>query len=328
MLVKSSKNYNDNCDQKGWSLLHSAAQKGQLDIFTNSIFSQLTTDFPSRKPDTGLSHDLKTACQGIVLKHKESLSGNTPLHTASAHGKVDIVTEVIECNPNQKNTCGQSCIHLATQHGHLELVKYLMEKAMGDTTLGKESAEVSSYIAAMEGHLDILKFTIETMGTDAHFRVTEEAFGFTQSVGLLARYSHARSKSLVHAACLGGHLDVVRYLVDEQGCDPSHPDDNGVTPLHLACKEGQIDVVKYLLTEKNNFEVKGDSENVTPLHYAAASGHLDILKYLIRNMKCDPKSKTHMQDTALHYASDHGHFEVARYLVENHYLDPKSTTDL
>ena len=32
-----------------------------------------------------------------------------------------------------------------------------------------------------------------------------------------------------------GHMDVIQYLISEQGCDPSLPDNDGDMPIHIAC---------------------------------------------------------------------------------------------
>ncbi len=44
----------------------------------------------------------------------------------------------------------------------------------------------------------------------------------------------------MHAATEGGHLHVIRYLIDHHGCNPSGQDYYGITPLHLACKMGHV----------------------------------------------------------------------------------------
>ena len=34
----------------------------------------------------------------------------------------------------------------------------------------------------------------------------------------------------------GGHLDVVRYLVEDHHCDVNVQDNGGSTPLHVSCR--------------------------------------------------------------------------------------------
>ena len=36
--------------------------------------------------------------------------------------------------------------------------------------------------------------------------------------------------------CRGGELEIVKYLMEVQGCSAGYTDNSGQTPLHLACK--------------------------------------------------------------------------------------------
>ena len=47
-------------------------------------------------------------------------------------------------------------------------------------------------------------------------------------------------------ACSGGHVDCVRFLI-ENGANVKKSDDLGNSPLHHASEHGQIDVVRLLL---------------------------------------------------------------------------------
>ena len=48
---------------------------------------------------------------------------------------------------------------------------------------------------------------------------------------------------------ISGHMDIIKYLITEHGCDPALPDNDGNMPIHIACLGGQLNVVKYLVTE-------------------------------------------------------------------------------
>ena len=53
-----------------------------------------------------------------------------------------------------------------------------------------------------------------------------------------------------------GHFHIVKYLIDEQGCNPSCLDENKYTPLHHAAMTGHIDIVKFFTVEKYcDFEI-------------------------------------------------------------------------
>jgi hypothetical protein len=51
-----------------------------------------------------------------------------------------------------------------------------------------------------------------------------------------------------HYACLGGHIVVLRFIVDCRGVyDEPSRDDVGHRPIHWACINGHIAIVDYLL---------------------------------------------------------------------------------
>ena len=45
-------------------------------------------------------------------------------------------------------------------------------------------------------------------------------------------------------------MDIVLYLVSEQGCNTACQNNDGNTPLHVACHEGYVDIVRYLVGER------------------------------------------------------------------------------
>ena len=42
----------------------------------------------------------------------------------------------------------------------------------------------------------------------------------------------------------------MKYLIDDQNCDPSQPNENKITPLHSAALKGHLNVVKFLTVDK------------------------------------------------------------------------------
>jgi len=53
---------------------------------------------------------------------------------------------------------------------------------------------------------------------------------------------------LLHIAASKGHLDIVKYLV-ENGADINVKNSGQQTPLHYSCFEGHLSVVEYLISK-------------------------------------------------------------------------------
>ena len=153
--------------------------------------------------------------------------------------------------------------------------------------------------------------------------------------------SDKAAMSPLHCACLGGHKDVVEYLVEKANCDVSEylkllfvhiyvsnnlilctqlcytdvSDENDRSPLHCACLGGHKDVVEYLV-EKANCDVSeylkllfvhikfyvsnnfilctqlcctdvSNKDAMSPLHSACLRGHKDVVEYLVEKANCD-----------------------------------------
>ena len=216
-------------DEAGHTPLHRAAQYGQLEVVKNLLFTDEVPIFTlNLKPDRKLSDALKLISQRKLTDRHRNLHGNTPLHTACAHGQLEIVkflTCDIGCDPNDTNSEGLSCLHLAAQHGHLPLVRYLIEEVGSDMSLDDIHGRSPTYLAAGGGHLDILKYLIEERGADTQFRTTKKWKEFAIAAG----------RSLLHTASSKGHYNVTKYLVEQCGLDVSLEDEAGIVPLHLAC---------------------------------------------------------------------------------------------
>ena len=138
-------------------------------------------------------------------------------------------------------------------------------------------------------------------------------------------------EQLIHA-CGDGDLSKVKYLVEVRHVDPHscRDDEHNATPLHFTSECGHLDIVRYLVEERNyNMECRDKYKN-TPLHRAAAGGSLDVVQYLISERGCDPMSRGLYGRTPLHRAYDQrGKLNVVKYtyLVEDVKVDPLCQDD-
>ncbi len=115
-------------------------------------------------------------------------------------------------------------------------------------------------------------------------------------------------------ACKYGQLHTVMALVDEGLCKPQTRDLAGRTALHEACLQGHVEVVKYLLQLPVLWLEATDKDGSTPLLLASASNQEAVVKVLLK----EGANVTHKDNngaTALSLACGGGHIEVARMLA-------------
>lgn len=135
--------------------------------------------------------------------------------------------------------------------------------------------------------------------------------------------------TLIHHAVRGGHVDVVRYLVEtaEEGgssdlLDHVTTTEDGLEALFFAISDGHLDMVKYMA--ENGGEKMMDTENdseMRPLHFASLEGDYDIVRYLVEEHDVDVEAQDNDGWTPLHYASLVGSLDTVRFLAEEHDAD-------
>ncbi|KAL4123477.1 hypothetical protein PRIC2_009332 [Phytophthora ramorum] len=129
-------------------------------------------------------------------------------------------------------------------------------------------------------------------------------------------------KTVLMLAASLGHLEVARYLV-EQGAKKEATDNQGKTALIWAACHGRLDMVRYL-AEQGAKKDAIDQNGNTALIWAACHGRLEVVRYLIeRGAKKDAKDQN--GNTALIWAVNHGHLEVVHYLVQQDSINAATT---
>ena len=128
--------------------------------------------------------------------------------------------------------------------------------------------------------------------------------------------------TLLHLACTNGHVDIVKYLLQDKSSCIIIRAKNGSTPLHCACSASERDWTKLsivkLLVNVSNHSATLDSEDGkgrTPLHVACLAHHTDIIKYLVQEKGCCVDVKASDGSTPLHVACMAGYTDIARYLI-------------
>ena len=81
------------------------------------------------------------------------------------------------------------------------------------------------------------------------------------------------------SACFGGHLEIVRFLLEKQ-CGIHATDNGGDNSFIYACDEGNLEIVKFLFENKC-----GIHEANNGFIHACDKGHLEIVKFLFEK-KC------------------------------------------
>ena len=126
-------------------------------------------------------------------------------------------------------------------------------------------------------------------------------------------------QNALHSAAQGGQLDVMKYFVEEKGCNPASQDDSGWTPLHYAARLNDLALVQYLVDGLQVDPMCQTNSGYTPLHTSCMGGNINVLKYIVNAMsKYLPLEDVIMcknadGDTAVHVAATYGHMEIIKF---------------
>lgn len=91
----------------------------------------------------------------------------------------------------------------------------------------------------------------------------------------------ANGSTVLHAVCLNGHLELAKFVVEQDPHLLREKIVGGVPVLHPACGNGHLDIAKFLVERELNLLTDKTLEGVTVLYSACVRGHLDIAKFLV-----------------------------------------------
>uniref|UniRef100_A0A1X7TE00 Uncharacterized protein n=1 Tax=Amphimedon queenslandica TaxID=400682 RepID=A0A1X7TE00_AMPQE len=335
-------------NNKKYTLAHIAAYCGKLHCL-QQLINKYQCDVNATTTDTG-STVLHRACQGShlpVVLYLTSLPqcnvaaktfyGSTALHiTCEYSGSLPILKHLVENHQLDLfavNIMGKPPIHLACSDGRLNLIKYIIERAPSSLELNDASGQTPFLIAVHYNQLEIIKYLISKNCN----------LSATNSIG----------SGAIHLSVALGHLNVLKYLIDNNYCNPNATNFQDRTPLHFVVMLFNIcslyEVLEYLLSKSipsmsvvRLREIKclldsphdiynnphnavlinvQDKDGNTPLHVACQRGPEKILAVslllkasLSNNNLLITNKKGH---TSLHLAVASGHKDTAKALLSS-----------
>ena len=340
----------------GYSLLHSAAQEGRVNVVQFLI-------------------------QHNVSLTKTTGANNTAIQLAAAYGHLKTVDTLKEAGGVLDGTC----LHHAAVGGHKEIVQYLLQEGVNDSCISSTPPfipsveeykefitsefyvydnlhiylrETALHAAVRKGHLSVIRLLLNDLDQSAiscknsagrlpqHDAVHLNKYDALEVLLALGASLTVRCNSAVlpplpihpyfsrnlegircpcgstplHLAAMYGHQSIAQLLIENKA-DVNAGDCNGSTPLHVATCQGMSALVVLLV--KNGADINSRSLNgSTPLHSAAACFGKSVF-YPLFDMGCDHLAVDNEGMTALHYIVKDVNITITDYLTDLYVRNPK-----
>ncbi|TFK26020.1 ankyrin [Coprinopsis marcescibilis] len=238
-------------------------------------------------------------------------TGRTALMVASIEGVTEIVRMLVlrqDIDVNAVDMEGRTALAEASRNGRTEIVKILVV-VEGVVIDGEDFAGVSPLAyAARGGHVGVVQVLLSSppgRGTD--------------------EYSRRASLALIEASRYGS-LGVVSLLLEVEGVNINHVDQEGQTALMRAAGYGSLAVVKKLMAAEgidvNAVDMNGRTALIHACSCMPADGSFDVILGILEGAK--DTIKVNVADklgrTALMEASLRGYGDIVKMLCNDNSL--------
>ncbi|XP_071098491.1 putative ankyrin repeat protein RF_0381 [Haliotis cracherodii] len=259
----------------------------------------------------------------------------TPLMVAAENANEDVFVLLVskEADITLTDDDNDTVLHLACEGGNSSIVEYLLplfdidsrgphgcQSLTHPSLTGADNGTLLN-AASEVGKIDIARhvigdFDINCRGNKGWTLVMKGASSGNKGTFDLLLLNGANpsltgddNETVLHAACDGGNIDIVRHIIGDFGINARG--ENGHTPLMLAVGGGHTDVVDFLVdhgADVNMVNNGGDSL----LHLACEVGNLDMVKRVISYV--DINLRDNFGWTSLAMAAVEENFAVFKYL--------------
>ncbi|XP_011408062.1 PREDICTED: serine/threonine-protein phosphatase 6 regulatory ankyrin repeat subunit A-like [Amphimedon queenslandica] len=262
-------------NEKRQTPLHLAAANGHV----NSVVSLLSATTGTTNhvkllgavDDNGCS-SLHLACQNGHYRMALYLSEVYPaniysvnndeeglLHGAAESGNKDLIQLLVESHgldPESQDKDGVTCLHIIAKQGDKEIYEYLVPRVRNNPTPKDKSGRSPLHYASR--HYEISVYLIQSFNIHPE---DKDSNGFT---GL-------------HAACQAGNMQLVLHYLNKLNCNRYLETYNSKGLLYFACLSGHLEMVRILIEKYQLKPVQGDIDAAQSI-----KGGESIVKLMLR----------------------------------------------
>ena len=250
-------------NNEGRTLVHHAAWSGNFDLvqylITEQGLSPTAVDkngltalhYASLSLNLSLVKELITTYQ--LDTNQADSNGKLPIHYAAGSGDIlllELYVKDYKCSLSLTNKLkGWNILHFSSSEGHTHLIKHLVENHQLDLCVVNDEGMAPIHLACSNGRLNLVQYIIEHVPSSLELPVR----------------GHGRTPFLT--AVYFNQLEVIKYLISKK-CNLSATDDEGSGAVHISVARGHLNVLKYLIDNNYCNPNATNHQDRTPLHVA------------------------------------------------------------
>lgn len=185
-------------------------------------------------------------------------------------------------------------IHDAARAGDVETVKKLIAETPYLRKALDTSGNTPAVIAAGAGQIKVVEYLL--------------------SIGVGVNDPTSSRRTMLHAACDGGRLEMVKLLINKYRADITAADDKKWQPIHLAARKNPVDMLQLLIDQKANVNAAANLGS-TPLIMATAMKLQPHVQLLLQR-RADVNKADDWNRTALHVAAKNKDLPMVELLIK------------
>eukprot|EP00873_Tetraselmis_striata_P000688 jgi/Tetstr1/420952/TSEL_012012.t1 len=261
-----------------------------------------------------------------VLKRRRHTAAVEKAIKFASRGEVARMAAILDkgISVNAANHDGRTCLHVAACEGQVEVVERLLDmgadlsamdnhgnRPMNDAVRHKQDA-VTEILRARGSVLKMDECEAAVIMCQAAYENDLATLKRYVENGIPSNAADYDGRTALHLAACEGNLDIINYLLEQEGTDTNCVDAMGNTALEDAIRHGQRGAQKAL--REKGATLQGHAVRMCE---AAAKGDIDTIRVLIEN-GVDPNEADYDGRTCLHLAACEQQLGVIHFLLNCH----------
>lgn len=234
-----------------------------------------------------------------------------PIHIATKRGHLRLVQHLVETEEYNQDADAENGNHkrplqIACYEGHEAVVSYLLGIANVDVNAGIPG-ETPLCIAIERGPVSITRMLMQRPDIDLHLPIEHGGTALHRAAGI---------RNSLERAC-----EISKILLQRKVLSVEARTVNGDTPLSIAvlvAPYGEVDLIDYLISQEGANVQTVNNQGETLLHSAVKGGRIHPLKYLVENYQLDIYVKDHNGQTPFDFALERTQLEIFDFLIDLH----------